>query len=174
MRKLYGRVNKGGHCSQAKTAVPTGKEFTVLPDNGYDCLSSVIVAGDANLVPINIVSGVTIYGVTGIRSVGGVDVEDTPELCEVHLNTDGWATQVGYMGSDGMGGSSFLTSYLSSENVFSVNKGSLLIVGTEDWGDGYTTVENTDTDGFSNYCGKVGTADVFYIGCDCTIWDGYY
>ena len=50
---------------QAKNATPTGQEFVVTPDAGYNGLSQVTVAGDNNLKSDNIANGITIYGVTG-------------------------------------------------------------------------------------------------------------
>lgn len=54
-----------GGIYQEKTATPTGEQFDVLPDDGYDALSKVTVAGDSALKPWNIPKGTTIYGVVG-------------------------------------------------------------------------------------------------------------
>lgn len=45
--------------------VPTGKEETIIPEDGVSGFSSVTVAGEDNLIPENIIRDVTIYGVTG-------------------------------------------------------------------------------------------------------------
>lgn len=50
---------------QVKGVTPTGSIITVRPDEGYDGLSAVNIAGDTELIPENIKSGVEIYGVTG-------------------------------------------------------------------------------------------------------------
>ena len=47
------------------TVTPTGQQFSVTPESGYDGFNKVIVAGDANLIPENIKAGVIIYGVIG-------------------------------------------------------------------------------------------------------------
>lgn len=65
---------------QNKTIAPTTTEQTITADDGYDGLSTVIVNGDSNLVPENIASGVSIFGVEGTLEAGsgggsGGDVE---------------------------------------------------------------------------------------------------
>ena len=69
--KVTGTAKASVPTFQAKTATPSAAEQTVTPDSGYDGLSSVTVEGDANLVPGNIKSGVSIFGVIGTYEGSG-------------------------------------------------------------------------------------------------------
>lgn len=69
--KVTGTAKASVPTFQAKTATPSAAEQTVMPDSGYDGLSSVTVEGDVNLVPGNIKSGVSIFGVIGTYEGSG-------------------------------------------------------------------------------------------------------
>ena len=70
IENLEGGGSGGSGNLQSGTATPTGKTFTLKPDEGFDGFDSVTVEGDANLEPQNIAEGVTIYGVEGTLKIG--------------------------------------------------------------------------------------------------------
>lgn len=59
-------MSGGGSANlQSKSVLPSSLPYTARPDSGYDGFSSFTVQKDSNLIPENVVSGKTIYGVAG-------------------------------------------------------------------------------------------------------------
>ena len=71
-----GTVSFGAPVLQALIVTPTAQQQTITPETGYDAFNQVTVNTDANLIPGNIKSGVTIFGVVGTHEGGG----NTPTL----------------------------------------------------------------------------------------------
>ena len=90
--KVTGTAKASVPTLQAKTATPSSAEQTVTPDSGYDGLSSVTVEGDANLVPGNIKSGVSIFGVVGSFEGSGGSGGSSDNNCEAYHITSASAT----------------------------------------------------------------------------------
>ena len=82
--EVTGTAKASAPTLQAKTVTPSSAEQTVTPDSGYDGLSSVTVEGDANLVPGNIKSGVSIFGVAGSFEGSGGGGGSSDNNCEAY------------------------------------------------------------------------------------------
>ena len=76
-RLLYQYYEQGGGGGnyQDKTLTPnfSNGNVTVLPDEGYDALSSVVIEKDADLIAANIKKNVNLFGVTGSYEGANLD-----------------------------------------------------------------------------------------------------
>lgn len=82
-------ISGGGSNYQSKSITPTAAGLTVTPDTDYDALSSVVIAGDPQLIASNVKKDVEIFGVTGTLEGGsGVSLNAHPSNLQ-YACTDG-------------------------------------------------------------------------------------
>ena len=74
---------------QNKTVTPSAEFQIVAADAGYDGLNNVTVEGDSNLVPENIISGKSIFGVDGIAEVGDGNIDHSIEDAMITRDING-------------------------------------------------------------------------------------
>ncbi len=118
----------------AKTVTPTTSNQTAVASGRYTT-GAVTVAGDANLVPANIVSGKSIFGVAGTATAG----EDlTAEITEYGYLNDELEEVINSLPSAGGGGASLETCTATIGSPMDMELESLF------WSDGNTIFNRWD------------------------------
>ena len=107
---------------ESKQVTPTAEGSIVLPSEGYDALSQVIIDGDMNLAPANIKKDVNIFGVTGtLEAKANLQTKQvTPTASGTTVTAD-----EGYDGLsevNGLGDSNLISSNIKKDvSIFGVN-----------------------------------------------------
>lgn len=109
---------------QSKSVTPAQYSQSISPSSGYCGLRSVAVSGDSNLVSENIKSGISIFGVNGSLSSGGVNFYEgttTPQSSLIlQFSVPSEASQIvgliteGFIGQGNHGDMFFYGAYESS------------------------------------------------------------
>ena len=112
--KITGTYEPPTFTTQKKSVTPSATQQVIVPDSGYDGLSKVTVAGDANLTSENIKEGISIFGITGTLAAAASDNNCEAYVIDatnpvVSFKTSGTVKVYGYgytTSSSGWGGTS--------------------------------------------------------------------